>query len=193
MTRRIDSWILVATFAVAGCGQGGPPAKQEVVSGQNTAAAAAPAPNAPAPPAASAPAAAPVETLTAKGIAPGLDFDMAQAPAVAAAVKAFGAPTGREHNNECGQGPMDFVNFHDLSLEFDGGKFVGWSLGGAKPALHTAGGLAVGAPRKALGGAQVDEQGTLGPEFEVNGVGGILDEKGARIAALWAGSVCQFR
>jgi hypothetical protein len=180
MTMRIRSCILVAALAVAGCGQSGAPGKQDTASGQNAAQSAAPASN------------LATETLTAKGISPGLDFGMRQAPAVAAAIKAFGAPTGREHNGECGQGPMDLLNFHDLSLEFDSGRLVGWSLSGAKPALRTAGGLAIGAPASVLGGAPIDHDSSLGLEFEVGGVGGLVDDQETRITALWAGSVCQF-
>jgi len=137
--------------------------------------------------------AAPPPTLSSTGLGSGLAFGTPQAKAVAAAVKAFGAPTARQHSDECGQGAMDFVNFHDLSLEFEGGRFAGWSLGGGKPPLRTAGGLAIGAPRSALGGAAIDRESTLGPEFEVGGIGGLLDDKESRIATLWAGSICQFR
>ena len=180
MTTRINSWILVAALAVSGCGQNGSPGNGQAAGGGKAAQSAVPA------------ATAPAETLTDKGISPGLDFGMAQGPAVAAAIKAFGAPTGRDHNAECGQGPMDFVNFHDLSLEFQDGKFVGWSLGGAKPALRTAGGLAIGAPPSVLRGAPIDHDSSLGLEFYVGGIGGLVDDQQTRITALWAGSVCQF-
>jgi hypothetical protein len=176
MTKRSSGWILAAALAVAACGQSGAPGKQDSASGQNAAQSVAP----------------PAEMLTAKGIMPGLDFGMLQAPAVAAAVKAFGAPTGREHNGECGQGPMDLLNFHDLTLEFDTGKFVGWSISGANPALRTAGGLAIGAPASVLGAAPIDHDSSLGLEFEVGGIGGLVDDKETKITALWAGSVCQF-
>jgi hypothetical protein len=88
---------------------------------------------------------------------------------------------------------MDFVTFRGLQLGFQNGRLVGWSLGEAQPALRTARGLSIGAPRSALGGAEVDEDSSLGPEFEVDGVGGILDAHGTRIEALWAGMTCQFR
>lgn len=151
--------------------------------GANSANAAAPAP-APAPRA---------YTLAGNGIEPGLRFGMPQAQAVAAAQAAFGAPTGRERNDECGEGPMEFVSFRDLQLGFQEGRLAGWALSGRDPALRTGGGLAVGAPRSALGDAEIDRESTLGPEFNVADVGGILDESGARIEALWAGLTCQFR
>jgi hypothetical protein len=175
MTTRINPWILVAALAVAGCGQQKAPANHDAPDGSRPAASAAPS-----------------YSLGAKGLEPGLAFGMLQAPAVAAAVKAFGEPTRREHNNECGQGPMDLVNFHDLSLEFDSGRLVGWSLSGATPSLRTAGGLAIGAPASVLGAAPIDHDSSLGLEFEVGGVGGLIDDQETRITALWAGSVCQF-
>ncbi len=190
MARHITWPVLAAALAVAACGRNEAP-KQDAGGGQNRMEASMPAPKA-APPA-PAPAPARPDTLTAKGIVPGLAFGMTRAEAVAAAQAAFGAPTATEHNDECGGGPLDLVSFHDLQLSFDGGRLAGWSLSGATPALRTAGGLAIGAPRSVLGGAQVDEEGSLGPEFEIDGVGGILDEKGAKVEALWAGTVCQFR
>ena len=189
---RTNFGILAAALAVAACGQSAAPGNQLAAGGGNTAQPAVPADtNLAAAPAPASPA-APTETLTAKGIAPGIDFGMPMAKVVAAATKAFGAPTHKEHSDECGQGPMDFVNFHDLSLEFDGGKLVGWSLGGANPALRTARGLAIGAPASVLRGSPIDHDSSLGLEFEVDGVGGLLDDKETKITALWAGSVCQF-
>jgi hypothetical protein len=178
-------------------------AREAPVPANGTANAAAPAPATPAPAANAANAAAPAPasptaprtyTLAGNGIDPGIRFGMAEAEALAAARAAFGEPTGRrEHNDECGEGPMDFVAFHDLHLGFQDGRLVGWSLGGRSPPLRTAGGLAVGAPRSVLGTAEIDRESSLGPEFAVDEVGGILDQDARRIEALWAGSTCQFR
>ena len=142
--------------------------------------------------AAPAPAAA-TYTLAGNGLLPGLAFGTPRDRAVEAARAAFGPPTGREHNDECGEGPMDFVSFGHLQLGFQEGRLVGWSIDDPQPDLRTAGGLHVGAPRSALGSIEVDEESSLGAEFFVDDVGGILDEQGARILALWAGAVCQFR
>jgi hypothetical protein len=130
--------------------------------------------------------------LAPDGLAPGLTFGMKQDDVVAAATAAFGKGARQEHNEECGEGPMDFVSFADLQLGFQEGKFAGWSLSGAKPALQTAGGLTIGMPREALGKTPIDEESSIGPEFDVSGVGGFLDEQG-KVMALWAGYPCQFR
>jgi hypothetical protein len=147
----------------------------------------------PAPPSAPAtPAGLPTYVLTGNGLEPGLAFGTDQAEAIAAASAAFGAPTPLTHNDECGEGPMDFVSFGDLQLGFQEGKLAGWSLDGASPALRTAGGLAIGLPRSAIGSAEVVDS-SLGKEFYVGEVGGLLGETGKTIAALWAGYPCQFR
>ena len=139
------------------------------------------------------PAAAPAYTLGAEGLEPGIAFGMKQADALAAAAAAFGAAGKPEHNDECGEGPMDLVGFGALQLAFQDGKLAGWALSEGKPVLHTKSGLTVGAPRAALGDIDIDEEGTLGPEFDVGGIGGVLDEKGEKVLALWAGYTCQFR
>lgn len=138
-----------------------------------------------------APQAAPTYTLAGNGLAPGLTFGLPQARAVELATVAFGAPTGREHV-DCPAGPMDFVNFQDLQLNFEEGRFTGWSLQGPRPQLRTAGGLSVGAPRSALGDSEISEDEGFGPGFSEGEVSGVLDEQGTRIAGLSAGSICQF-
>lgn len=183
-------------LTAAGCDGGGG-------NGAANRSAAAPAPaadsagegpaNDAAPAAVATPAAAPVHVLGSGGLEPGLAFGMARAEAVAAATAAFGAPSGTAHNDECGEGPMDFVSYGGLQLGFQEGRLAGWSMRGARPPLRTARGIGVGSLRSALGGAAVDEGSSLGPEFEIDGVGGILDESGARVEALWAGLPCQFR
>jgi hypothetical protein len=139
-----------------------------------------------------APAPAKSYVLSGNGLLPGLTFGTAQSDAIAAATAAFGKASPLEHNDECGEGPMDFVSFGDLQLGFQEGKLAGWSMDGSKPALRTAGGLAVGAPRSALGNVALVDS-SLGQEFYLGAVGGILSEDGETIAALWAGYPCQFR
>ncbi len=178
---------------VAACGDGAAPPTNETAASK----AAIPDPAAPSNQmaAAAAPAtpAAPHYMLGANGLDPGLSFGMSKEEAVAAATAAFGAPTSRDHNDECGEGPMDFVNYGDLQLGFQDGKLAGWAMGGSRPDLRSKSGLAVGAPRSVLGEAEIDRDSSLGPEFEVDGIGGLLDEKEKKIDSLWAGYACQFR
>src|SRR5688500_4531326 len=111
-------------LALAGCGDG----QQD-----GAANAAAEAANAAAPGTAESEPAAAAEapsrrsyTLAANGIEPGLTFGMKQADALAAARAAFGPGGKAEHNDECGEGPMDFVSFRGLQLGFQDGKLAGW-------------------------------------------------------------------
>ena len=139
-----------------------------------------------------APAAYQAHILTGNGITPDITFGTARAAATTAAAAAFGASTDTGHNDECGEGPMDFVDYHGLRLSFQNDRLVGWFLRGAEPALHTAGGIAIGSPRSALGSTPI-EQSTLGQEFQVGGVSGLLDDQGHQVESLWAGMICAFR
>ena len=195
MTITTRTLALFALISLAGCGDTG--AAGSNTEGQNSSER-TPAAEAKAPPAAAegakpAPAVERAYTLDADGIEPGLRFGMKQSDALAAAAAAFGPGGKPEHNDECGEGPMDFTSFGGLQLGFQEGKLVGWSLSETKPALRTKSGLTIGSPRSALGGLEIDEDSSLGPEFDDKGVGGLLDEKGEKVMALWAGYPCQFR
>jgi hypothetical protein len=190
---RLGMAVVTAGLVLAGCG------RADDAAANNSAASAESSANAGAPPANVTAETRtdlpppPLILLAGNGIPPLLHFDMPQAEAVRLATQVYGAPTGREHNDECGEGPMDFVSFHGLQLGFLDRKLAGWSLSDREPALRTTRGLAIGAPRSALGNTEIDEESSLGPEFLVDEVGGILDQSGARIEALWAGDTCQFR
>jgi hypothetical protein len=186
--------LTTAVLLLAACGRAEAPDEQNAAApAEATAPAAASATNSTATAApAEAPAAAATLTLVGDGLAPGLKFGMARDDAVAAATRAFGKPTDTSHNGECGEGPMDFVGFHDFQLGFQEGKLAGWTLSGSTPALKTAGGITFGMTRKALGKIEIDETSSLGPEFAVDDVGGVLGE-GDKVVSLWAGLPCQFR
>jgi hypothetical protein len=178
---------------VAACGDGAEPSTSNtagpeaampnsVVAANQAAAATAPA------------ASAPVSyQLGGNGLDPGLTFGLAEEQAIGAATAAFGAPTSRDHNDDCGEGPMDFVAYGDFQLGFQDGKLAGWSLDGPRPSLRSKSGLAIGAPRSVLGKAVIDRSSTLGPEFLVEGISGLLTKKEDKVESLWAGLACNFR
>src|SRR4051812_16688492 len=95
MKIRFSYSLMTAGLLLAACGGQGPGSRDNGSGGAPAAAnqATATQPNAAAQPAPVAPEAAPTVTLAGTGLGPGLAFGMRQAPAVAAAVKAFGAPT----------------------------------------------------------------------------------------------------
>ena len=189
MTQLRVTLFAIAGLAVAACGQDAAPANQSAAPAAPAANVAAPATNAAAAAPAAAPA-APTYTLAGNGLAPGLTFGISQARAIELATAAFGSPTRREHI-DCPAGPMDMVRFQDLELVFEENRFTGWSMNGPAPRLATAGGVEVGAPRSALGNVEISED-EFGLSFSLGEVGGVLDESGARVAGLSAGSICHF-
>ncbi len=190
-TTRVLLALGFGAMLLAGCDRR---AGNDVADGTNAAAPPPAAANEASPaPARDEQAPARVYTLAGNGLEPGLPFGTPKSEAVAAGTAAFGPPTGEDHVEECGEGPMDFVRFRGLSLGFQDGRFAGWSLGEPMPALRSAQGLAVGAPRSVLGAAEIDRESTLGPEFHVGGIGGLLDEREREVATLWAGFPCHFR
>lgn len=128
-------------------------------------------------------------------------FGDPRAEVVAAVAAIRGAPTGTGSNAECGAGPMEFVRFDGLTLNFQHERFVGWSVdppAGAQP-LQDEWGLGLGTPRANLTDADQEaatiETSTLGVEFDAGGIGGLLssDAPDATVTTLWAGTNCQFR
>ncbi|MCW3845771.1 hypothetical protein OF829_00860 [Sphingomonas sp. LB-2] len=153
-------------------------------------------------------AAAPAVALASDGLTIVLDsgstrhanFGMARDVVVPMVSAGLGKPTGTGRNEECGQGPMDFVDFKGgLDLEFQDGKFVGWDVDGReKGGYTTMNGIGVGSTlkelRAAFGGVTAENT-SLGDEFGAGDLGGLLTslKPDATITHLWAGSTCQFR
>lgn len=205
MTMFRHALALSAVLVLAACGK---PAEE----------AAAPPAATPAAPAAPAAAAAPATPATA-AVAIALDaeglrlvntdsgatrllaFGATRAEAVEILTRAHGGVAGKaSRNEECGEGPVDFVAWDDgLSALFQDDRFVGWSVGsGGSEGLTTMSGVGIGSTRaellSAYGGATIEES-TLGQEFNAGELYGILDGAGAaaKIDAIWAGTSCVFR
>jgi hypothetical protein len=129
------------------------------------------------------------------------EFGMPKAAIVAAVAAIRGPATGSDANGECGAGPMEFTRFGTLTLNFQNGRFVGWSLDGPRAAqpIEEEYGLGIGTPRAELtdgdaGEARI-ETSPLGVEFDADGIHGLLDSNApeAIVTALWAGTNCHFR
>lgn len=124
---------------------------------------------------------------------------------VVAAIEKLRGKAGRDSNDECGAGPIQFAHFGGLSLLFQDGKFGGWSLDNDEAGgIGTMNGIAIGSTRaaldKAFPGVQIDPESTLGTEFYTGGdaeggISGLLDGTSpqAKITSLWSGLNCVFR
>lgn len=124
---------------------------------------------------------------------------------VVAAIEKLRGKAGRDSNDECGAGPIQFAHFGGLSLLFQDGKFGGWSLDNDEAGgIGTMNGIAIGSTRAALDKAfpanKIDPESTLGTEFYTGGdaeggISGLLDGDGpqAKITNLWSGLNCVFR
>ncbi|ALJ14934.1 hypothetical protein [Sphingopyxis macrogoltabida] len=202
---------LVALFILAALAACKPAADKPVADGDDKA-----VPTAPAVPEAKAdgPAAATLAVSLdgeglrfidkATGKASLLSFGVPRAQAETALANVAGKEDDRSTNEECGAGTMEFTRYDAMTLNFQGGKFVGWFLGNENGAASysTMSGIGIGTTRaKAKESvAIVDlEDSTLGEEFSIgtgdNVIGGMFAEPGdaAKIDALFAGTNCFFR
>lgn len=210
---------IAALALLAGCGEDAPPPVNittvEIDNGANVTVpgdnAAEPVANAAV--AANAVAAAPALALSPDGLTIVLDsgstrhanFGMARDVVVPMVTAALGKPTGTGHNDDCGQGPMEMVDFKGgLSMQFQDGKFVGWDVDGRGAddskggSYATMNGIGVGSTLKELRGSfsgVTVENSSLGDEFAAGDLGGLLTslKPDATITHFWAGSTCQFR
>lgn len=144
--------------------------------------------------------------LTGNGLAtasPGLHssgqltFGQSRDKVVAAITAIRGAPTATGRNAECPSGAVDFVSYGPLDLHFQGGRFAGWVLdAAATPPIEEEYGLRIGWTRADLAssdqGPATFKTGSLGPEFDFGGIGGLLDGPGrnAKVTTLFAGVTC---
>lgn len=133
-----------------------------------------------------------------------LAFGIARAQAEAALANVVGTEDDRSANAECGAGPMEFTRYDAMTLNFQGGRFVGWFLGNEPGAdiYSTMAGTGIGTTRARAGEAVTLEAvagSTLGEEVRLGGgdqaIGAIFAAPGdaARIDALFAGTNCFFR
>ena len=92
---------------------------------------------------------------------------------------------------ECGAGPMTIARWENgLSLNFVDEDFRGWVS--SDPNLPVDGGFIPGQARVEM--PQVSFQvTTLGNEFNIGPISGLLDETESEIQIMWSGATCFFR
>lgn len=135
--------------------------------------------------------------VLANGSARHVTFGMGKAEATQMVTAALGSPIEQATNEDCGAGALDYAAFRQgLSLYFDDGKFAGWDLDGRENGkFSTANGIGIGMTRTALeaaaGPVKVEES-TIGQEFMIGEMSGLLSSAGAdgKVTNLWAGVSC---
>lgn len=136
-----------------------------------------------------------------RGLHPGqsYEFGRPQAEIVAMATNVRGRQTGAGRNEECGEGPIDYVDFGNLRVNFQNGRFVGWDTSPGEVPVRDEWGFGIGSPRADLQGENDEplrvDRTTLGIEFSSGGYGGLLSSNrpDATVTDLWAGMICAFR
>ena len=132
------------------------------------------------------------------GAARAIPFGTPQATTVAAvAASVGGAAPEVTTNAECGAGPVQFAQFSNgLQLLFQNNQFQGWFVDEA--GMTTVDGMGVGSTRASIQSSravEMQDEGTLGDEFDSGGVGGFFSDatpQGA-VTSLYAGLTCFFR
>ena len=138
-------------------------------------------------------------TLRTEGLSAGSEsfyFAAGQNEVQTALAAALGGEGEVVSNDECGAGPMTFVDYPGgLSVNFQDGSLVGWSLSDAADNITTDAGFTIGTDRsqvEAMGGFSMIEGSTLGDEFVLGEeLAGFFE--GGKVSMLYAGTQCFFR
>jgi hypothetical protein len=124
-------------------------------------------------------------------------FGQPRAKVIKEISEVLGRPTGRGRNAECPSGPVDWVSFGTLSLNFEGGRFAGWVIDEAgAPELESYHGLSFGDDRSEVEGSDMEVElvpdSTLGTELIVDGIGVLMSGPGQndRVTNLFSGVTC---
>ena len=137
--------------------------------------------------------------LRGQGLVAGVEafyFAAGKTEVEAALERTLGDPVASGDMSECGAGPMQFSSYPGgLSVNFQDGNLVGWTLAAEDPSISVIGEVQVGSSesdaRNADGFTQLPET-SLGEEFTIGPrIGGLL--KDGEVAMLYAGNQCFFR
>jgi hypothetical protein len=136
-------------------------------------------------------------TLDGNGIDPTIsglriDFGRAQVGVIDTVSRLMGGPPGAVTTvAECGAGPMTIAQWDSgLTLNFVDEDFRGWVT--SDPALPVAGGFAAGQARVEMPAVSFQVT-SLGEEFSIGPINGLLDPTATEIRQIWSGATCFFR
>lgn len=110
---------------------------------------------------------------------------------VLAALDGAGGIQGESGSNaECPPGPLDFVEYaQGITVMFQDGGFAGWLS--EEAGLTTMNGIGVGSTAAEVAEANGElTETSLGQEFDIGGVYGIMNEDASAVRILWAGANC---
>jgi hypothetical protein len=193
--------LVVATLLLAACSQQSNAPAASTTAPTPAVSAPAPSNTTPSPPLAAtdaAPAPKPVTlVLRGDGIDLGgvLAFGTPSDELIKKLTAHFSQPPGNVDTlNECGEGVLKMAGWDNgFTTYSQDGKFVGW----ASVDQRTAEGIGFGSSRAALDAAYHPEvtESSLGWEFYVNGLSGILESNApdAAISEFWSGMTCVMR
>jgi hypothetical protein len=114
---------------------------------------------------------------------------------VAMATNVRGAPTGSGTQANCREGPIDYVDFRNLRVNFQQDRFVGWDAAPGDPPVRDEWNFHIGNPRDDITafGTEIRYRRTRrGFEFDAGGLRGLLSSgrPDAIVTDLWAGVTC---
>jgi len=123
-------------------------------------------------------------------------FAAGQSEVQTALSEALGEATGSAQNDECGAGPMEFVDYSDdLRVHFQNGSLVGWIIESSSENVAVVGDIQVGSSRADTSGSvgfEMFAESTLGEEFSLGpDIGGFFGAD--EVSTLYAGTQCFFR
>lgn len=125
-----------------------------------------------------------------------IEFGEPRAQVISKLQAALGGPSAQGRNEDCPNGPVDFLSYGPMDLHFTNGRFVGWVIDEAgAPEFESYRGLSFGDRRSDLDGdaeIEVMSDSTLGTELTVDGIGVLMSGPGQsdRVENLFAGVTC---
>ncbi len=145
-------------------------------------------------------------TLEGGGLTVGSEkllFNAGRAESDGALTEVLGDPTGKNSNDECSAGNMEFTDYAGgLTFNYMDGQLVGWNwralADGDAPAklpVSATGDAKLGTPKatvEAMSGYNLIPDSTLGEEFSLSGSFAGFFEEGS-VSMLYAGVQCFFR
>jgi hypothetical protein len=125
------------------------------------------------------------------------DFGQPRTLLIAMATNMRGRPVRSGRDETCRLGPIDWVDYGNIRLNFQRDRFVGWDAAPGGPRLADEDGFGIGSLRRDIteydGDTVMFRRTARGTEFVSGTYRGLLSSgrADARVTDLWAGMVCE--